>query len=157
MSQDLKPQVFHFKKKESGGGITKTLTEAERNRLLQQGAQVDIKKKEHLHLNANTQGLGSRAKLIDEDNETFTIKKVDHKMSVLIQKERQAKNMTQADFAKAINEKTSVVTEYESGKAVPVENIILKMEKALGVHLRGVKMGEAMLSKRQIAAAKLNK
>lgn len=36
---------------------------------------------------------------------------------------------------KAINEKKSVINEYESGKAIPNNSIIFKLEKTLGVKL----------------------
>ena len=36
-----------------------------------------------------------------------------------------------------INEKPQVVNEYEQGKAIPNQQIIGKMERALGVKLRG--------------------
>lgn len=43
--------------------------------------------------------------------------------------------MTQKDLATKINEKPQVVGEYESGKAIPNGQIIVKMEKVLGVKL----------------------
>ena len=46
-----------------------------------------------------------------------------------------AKKMTQKDLATKINEKPQVVGEYESGKAVPNGQIIVKMERVLGVKL----------------------
>lgn len=46
--------------------------------------------------------------------------------------------MTQKDLAYKINEKIQLVNEYESGKAAaPNQSILSKMEKALGVKLRG--------------------
>lgn len=41
-----------------------------------------------------------------------------------------------------INEKPQVVSEYESGKAVPNQQILAKMERALGVKLRGKDIGK---------------
>ena len=46
-----------------------------------------------------------------------------------------AKKMTQKELATKINEKPQVVGEYESGKAVPNGQIIVKMERVLGVKL----------------------
>jgi ribosome-binding protein aMBF1 (putative translation factor) len=43
--------------------------------------------------------------------------------------------MTQKELATAINEKPQVVAEYESGKAMPNPQIILKLERSLGVKL----------------------
>ena len=50
--------------------------------------------------------------------------------------------MTQKDLATKINEKPSVVNDYESGKAPnPNQQILAKMERALGVKLRGKDIG----------------
>jgi putative transcription factor len=38
-----------------------------------------------------------------------------------------------------INEKPQVIQEYESGKAIPNQQIISKLERALGTKLRGKK------------------
>jgi putative transcription factor len=38
-----------------------------------------------------------------------------------------------------INEKPQVIQEYESGKAIPNQQIIVKLERALGAKLRGKK------------------
>ena len=43
--------------------------------------------------------------------------------------------MTQKALATAINEKPTVVQQYEQGKAIPNGQIISKMEKALGKRL----------------------
>ena len=56
-----------------------------------------------------------------------------------IQKARQQKGWTQKELAQRINEKSTVVNEYESGKAIPNNQIISKMERALGCKLRGKK------------------
>ncbi len=60
-----------------------------------------------------------------------------------IQQARQAKNLTQKDLATAINEKAGVVNEYESGKAIPSQQVLMKLERKLGVKLRGKNIGEA--------------
>ncbi len=48
---------------------------------------------------------------------------------------------------KQINEKPQIVGEYESGKAIPNQNVLAKMEKALGIKLRGKDIGEPLLKK----------
>jgi putative transcription factor len=47
------------------------------------------------------------------------------------------KKMTQAQLSQLINEKPQIVQEYESGKAIPNQQIIMKLERVLGVKLRG--------------------
>ncbi|ONM04923.1 Multiprotein-bridging factor 1a [Zea mays] len=49
------------------------------------------------------------------------------------------KKLTQAQLAQMINEKPQVIQEYESGKAIPNQQIISKLERALGTKLRGKK------------------
>ena len=43
-----------------------------------------------------------------------------------------------------INERPQIVAEYESGKAIPNQNILQKMEKALQIKLRGKDIGEPL-------------
>lgn len=52
---------------------------------------------------------------------------------------RMEKKLTQAQLGQMINEKPQVIQEYESGKAIPNQQIISKLERALGVKLRGKK------------------
>lgn len=47
------------------------------------------------------------------------------------------KEMSQKDLAQKVNEKPSIIQEYESGKAIPNPGILGKLERALGVKLRG--------------------
>uniref|UniRef100_A0A6U3TVK3 HTH cro/C1-type domain-containing protein n=1 Tax=Skeletonema marinoi TaxID=267567 RepID=A0A6U3TVK3_9STRA len=70
-----------------------------------------------------------------EDSDELKLNKVDKSLSKAIQQARMAKKMTQKDLATRINEKPQVVGEYESGKAVPNGQIIVKMERVLGVKL----------------------
>lgn len=58
-----------------------------------------------------------------------------------IQQGRQAKNMTQKELATKINEKATVVNEYEAGKAIPNQQVLGKLERALGIKLRGKDIG----------------
>jgi len=66
-------------------------------------------------------------------------------MAKLIQQGRQAKSMTQKDLATKICEKPQVVNDYESGKAIPNHQIISKMERALGMKLRGKDKGQELV------------
>ena len=70
-----------------------------------------------------------------EESDDLKLNKVDKSLSKAIQQARMAKKMTQKDLATKINEKPQVVGEYESGKAVPNGQIIVKMERVLGVKL----------------------
>ena len=48
-----------------------------------------------------------------------------------------------------VNEKPQVVNEYESGKAIPNQQIILKLERAVGVKLRGRDIGAPLGPKKK--------
>mmetsp|Transcript_4612 Transcript_4612/g.8870 ORF Transcript_4612/g.8870 Transcript_4612/m.8870 type:complete len:177 (-) Transcript_4612:1702-2232(-) len=70
-----------------------------------------------------------------EETDELKHAKVDKSLSIAIQQGRMAKKMTQKDLATAINEKPQVIGEYESGKAIPNGQIIVKIERALGCKL----------------------
>jgi transcriptional regulator with XRE-family HTH domain len=50
--------------------------------------------------------------------------------------------LSQKDVAQKINEKPSVLQDYESGKAIPNPQILGKLERVLGVKLRGMSFDE---------------
>jgi len=78
-------------------------------------------------------------KLDQDDGEEagYEVKTVGLTMGRKIQQGRQAKGWTQKQLAENIQEKQQVVQQYENGKAIPNQQVIHKMEKALGVTLRG--------------------
>ena len=61
-----------------------------------------------------------------------------------IQTARQEKQFSQKDLAQKVNEKPSVIQDYESGKAIPNPQILGKLERTLGVKLRGANIGEKL-------------
>ena len=56
-------------------------------------------------------------------------------LRLAIQKGRTAKGLTQKQLATQLNMQPAVINEYESGKAVPNNAVIAKIEKALGCKL----------------------
>jgi len=52
--------------------------------------------------------------------------------------------LSQKDLAAKVNEKVSVLQDYESGKATPNPQILGKLERALGVKLRGNDIGKKL-------------
>ena len=54
------------------------------------------------------------------------------------------KQFSQKDLAQKINEKPSVLQDYESGKAIPNPQILGKLERTLGVKLRGTNIGQKL-------------
>ncbi|KAG7528495.1 hypothetical protein FFLO_06118 [Filobasidium floriforme] len=52
-------------------------------------------------------------------------------------KDAEGKSMSQKDLATKINEKPSVIADYEAGRAIPNVALLAKIERAIGVKLRG--------------------
>eukprot|EP00970_Alexandrium_tamarense_P009146 scaffold1803_cov195-Alexandrium_tamarense.AAC.22 len=75
--------------------------------------------------NASAHTATVNARKIEESDE-LKHAKVDKSLSKAIMQARMAKKMTQKDLATKINEKPQVVGEYESGKAIPNGQIIVK-------------------------------
>lgn len=55
----------------------------------------------------------------------------------MIKQARVEKGLSQKDCAQKINEKLSILRDYESGKAIPDVKILSKLERVLNVKLRG--------------------
>jgi len=61
-----------------------------------------------------------------------------------IQDARLALKLSQKKLAQIINEKLSVVQDYESNKAIRHPQILIKFERALGIKLRGSDIGKKL-------------
>jgi putative transcription factor len=81
---------------------------------------------------------------LDRENEVAPPPKVNASVGKAIQTARMDKELTQKDLAQKINEKPSVIQDYESGKAIPSPQILSKMERSLGVKLRGADIGKKL-------------
>ena len=84
---------------------------------------------------------------IEEATETFKITKISTSVRKAIQKGRQDKSLTQKELAQKINAKPTVINDYESGRAIPNNYILGKMERVLGIKLRGKNIGEPIIKK----------
>jgi len=78
---------------------------------------------------------------LDRETEELKHKNVGMNLGKLIQKGRQDKGMTQKELATKICEKPQIVNEYEQGKGIPNNQIMIKIEKAIGIKLRGKDKG----------------
>lgn len=103
------------------------------NKAMQLGQGVSIEKK--IHSAGNKKPTLQNAAKIEEESEVFHTKRVGVEFKSALQKARQAKGLTQTDLAKLINEKSTVINEYESGKAIPNGQVIQKLNRALGTVL----------------------
>ncbi|CAO2206550.1 unnamed protein product [Urochloa humidicola] len=78
-------------------------------------------------------------KRLADDTENLAHDRVPSDLKEKLMQARLDKKMTQAQLAEMINEKPQVIQEYELGKAIPNQQIIGKLERALGTKLRGKK------------------
>lgn len=99
------------------------------NQALRSGAPVQTVKKFDAGSNKKTAKAVVNMRKLDEGTEPDTSRQ--------IQRARLGKKMSQADLAVNISQRLLVVPEYENGKAMPNKTVLAKMEKALGVKLRG--------------------
>ena len=76
---------------------------------------------------------------LDEQDQAGKLPEVGLSLGKRIQQARMVKSMTQKQLATLINEKPNVVAEYEQGKATPNNQILAKLERKLGIKLRGLK------------------
>ncbi|KAL2636027.1 hypothetical protein R1flu_007506 [Riccia fluitans] len=107
------------------------------NAALRAGVGVQVTKKREGGTNKKGPATAIDARKLDQETEPVTFEKVASEVRHAIQKARLEKKWTQAELAKNINEPPKVVQEYESGKAIPNQQIFAKMERVLGVKLRG--------------------
>ncbi|CAH2316882.1 endothelial differentiation-related factor 1 [Pelobates cultripes] len=69
---------------------------------------------------------------LDRETEELHHDRVSLEVGKVIQQSRQGVGMTQKDLATKINEKPQVIADYESGKAIPSNQVMGKIERALG-------------------------
>ncbi|EPQ58242.1 MBF1-domain-containing protein [Gloeophyllum trabeum ATCC 11539] len=81
---------------------------------------------------------------LDRENEVAPPPKISPTVGKAIQKGRMDLGLTQKDLAQKINEKPSVLQDYEAGKAIPNPQVLGKLERALGIKLRGSDIGKKL-------------
>ncbi|KAK9102610.1 hypothetical protein Sjap_019864 [Stephania japonica] len=116
------------------------------NQAMRTGAPVQTVRKAEAGSNkkASASAPAVSARKLDEAAEAAALGRVGAEVRQAIQKARLEKKMSQAELAKQICERSQVVQEYESGKAVPNQAVLAKMERVLGVKLRGKIVGGAL-------------
>lgn len=92
---------------------------------------------------------GQRLTKIDRENEVAPPKKIDASVGKVISQARLEKKLTQKDLATKINEKPTVINDYEAGRAVPSQQVLGKIERVVGVKLRGKNIGEPLFAKKK--------
>ena len=109
--------------------------------------EMHLQKMPHLASNKQTFSSKSESQLANESEEVGH-QRVSLEIGQLIQKGRRDKGLTQKDLAAKINEKPNVIVEYEMGKVIPNIHIISKLERALGLKLRGPSAGQGFGGKK---------
>ncbi|KAI0747866.1 ylMBF1 [Daedaleopsis nitida] len=109
------------------------------------GAVVGTDKKVTGGLNKAHQGTDHQkiAKL-DRENEVAPPPKINPSVGKAMQTARMEKQLSQKDVAQKINEKPSILQDYEAGRAIPNAQILAKLERVLGVKLRGNDIGKKL-------------
>ena len=75
------------------------------------------------------------ANKIENETEAFNHAKIGFNFKVAMQKARLASKISQKDLATKLNVKPQVITSYESGKVIPDNAFIAKMERILNCKL----------------------
>jgi len=122
-----------------------TRTTSGLNAARRSGAVVATDKKVTSGSNKAHQGPDhQRIAKLDRENEVAPPPKVAPSVGKAIQSARMALQLTQKDLAQKVNEKPSVIQDYEGGKAIPNPGVLAKFERILGVKLRGADIGKKL-------------
>ncbi|KDQ60598.1 hypothetical protein JAAARDRAFT_55326 [Jaapia argillacea MUCL 33604] len=81
---------------------------------------------------------------LDRENEVAPPPKISPTVGKAMQQARMDLKLSQKDVAQKINEKPSILQDYEAGKAIPNPQILGKLERVLGVKLRGSDIGKKL-------------
>lgn len=117
------------------------------NNAMKNGIPIDTTKKYNAATNKHAP-TNINAQKLENETEDFHHNTVSMDVSKLIQTYRQKLGLTQKDLATKICEKPQVINEYESGKALPNQLILGKIERILGVKLRGKEKGAPLHKKK---------
>lgn len=113
------------------------------NAARRQGLVVSVDKK-YSTSNAKGNNEGQRLTMVDRETDIVKPKKLDATVGKTISRARTEKKLSQKELATKINEKPTVINDYEASRAIPNQQILGKLERALGVKLRGKNIGEPL-------------
>mmetsp|Transcript_13891 Transcript_13891/g.35453 ORF Transcript_13891/g.35453 Transcript_13891/m.35453 type:complete len:159 (+) Transcript_13891:189-665(+) len=126
------------------GGKKGPKTEQQANQARQQGTEVVSVAKYAAGSNKQQSGPIMPARKLEEETEELAHKKVSREQAQAIINGRTAKKWNQKEFATQINEPLAVVQNYERANAIPNNQVLSKMERKLGVKLRGTNIGSVL-------------
>ncbi|ODV61784.1 multiprotein-bridging factor 1 [Ascoidea rubescens DSM 1968] len=119
------------------------------NQARRTGGVVSVDKKYFGGANKKGDAEGQRLTKVDRSDEIVKPKTIDLAVGKTISKIRLEKKLTQKDLATKINEKPTVINDYEAGRAIPVQSVLAKLERVLGVKLRGKDIGQPLFQKKE--------
>ena len=88
---------------------------------------------------SNTSSSTNSNKFKKDENEIEKPKKVSTELKIAIQRSRMSKKISQKQLASMMCCQPSLINQYESGKAVPNNAFICKLEQKLGAKLPRIK------------------
>ncbi|KHG25853.1 Multiprotein-bridging factor 1b -like protein [Gossypium arboreum] len=136
LTQDWEPVVIRKKAPTAAAKKDEKVVNAARRA----GAEIESVKKSNAGTNrAASSSTSLNTRKLDEETENLAHDRVPTELKKAIMHARMETKLTQAQLAQLINEKPQIIQEYESGKAIPNQQIIGKLERALGAKLRGKK------------------
>jgi len=91
------------------------------------------------------QGTSMNSARLDRETEELKHGTVPLDVGKSIMQGRQGKGWSQKDLATKICEKPQIIQDYEAGKGIPNQMILGKIEKQIGLKLRGKDRGQPLL------------
>ncbi|KAJ4981687.1 hypothetical protein NE237_032926 [Protea cynaroides] len=136
LTQDWEPVVIRKKAPTAAAKKDEKAVNAARR----VGADIETIKKSTAGTNkAASSSTSLNTRKLDDETENLAHERVPSELKKAIMQARMDKKLTQSQLAQLMNEKPQVIQEYESGKAIPNQQILSKLERVLGVKLRGKK------------------
>lgn len=134
----------------AGGGPRATVTKSAGavNAARREGLVLSVDKK-YTTGNARGDSEGQRLTKVDRETDIVKPKKLDPVVGRAISKARSDKKLSQKELATKINEKPTVINDYEAARAIPNQQVLAKLERALGVKLRGKEIGAPLGPKKK--------
>tara|TARA_Y100000310_G_C20309521_1_gene635570 strand:+ start:131 stop:619 length:489 start_codon:yes stop_codon:yes gene_type:complete len=98
---------------------------------------VNKTKQPRKYINKQKQHDGRKLHKVANDSDNYKSKSLRNNVKQAIVKARNGKKMKRNQLASMLNVKPNIIAEYETGNPIPDNNLLGKMERVLGIKLRG--------------------